>query len=142
MALVKKSLQPALLNDTEKGASEDLQDKFYEVEEFTYVAHREKKDEETGEVIEINDDMICFSVKGYDNTYFWASTSLYDFFMDQIEAYEADPTKIPEVIYDEDRKAYKFNMEKLKKPVEIKYGGKVKLKSDPQKSCNTWAIRA
>lgn len=147
MALVKDSLQPVLLNGTEKGSSEMLQEEFFTIDEFTYVKERISKqtDEKTGEVTEvvINDDMICFSVKEIENTYFWASTSLYDFFMDQIMAYTKNPESIPEVSYDEDRKTYRFMRTKdLDHDITVKYGGKVPLKSNPKVSCNTWILRA
>lgn len=135
MSLVRKSLSPALLNGTEKGTNEMLEDNFYTVTKFTFLKERTKIDNDSGEVITINEDMICFAVKEYPNTYFWASTGLYDFLMDQLEAYENDPESIPEVEYDDTEKAYVFTVD-----VPVKHGGKVKLKSDASKSCNTWII--
>ena len=142
MALVRKSLSTSLLNAYEKGSNELLEEDFHVIDEFAFLPQRVKENEETGEAIKVNDDMLCFSVKDIPETYFWASTGLYDFLLDQIEAYENNPEKIPEVKYNEERKTYYFDKDEKGNPVEvpIKHGGKVQLKSDKTKSCNTWII--
>lgn len=142
MALVRKSLSTSLLNAYTKGSNELLEEDFHIIDEFAFLPQRTKKDDETGEVTIVNDDMLCFSVKDIPETYFWASTGLYDFLIDQIEAYENNPASIPEVKYNEERKTYYFDKDENGNAIEVpvKHGGKVKLKSDATKSCNTWII--
>lgn len=142
MALVRKSLSTSLLNAYVKGSNELLEEDFHIIDEFAFLPQRTKKDAETGEVTIVNDDMLCFSVKDIPETYFWASTGIYDFLIDQIEAYENNPASIPEVKYNEERKTYYFDKDENGNVIEVpvKHGGKVKLKSDATKSCNTWII--
>ena len=112
MALNKKSLGPNILS-LEKGTNEEVQkmelDKFAEVENSS-----------DGTI------MICFTTKEVPNKYFWASTSLYNFLLDNIENAE----------YDEDTLCYSFPEDK----VFITHKGKVPLKNDKSKSANVWLI--
>lgn len=114
MALNKKSLGTLLLQLT-KGANDVLANSEFTIDEFAIV--NENGDEE----------MICFTVKEIEDTYFWASTLLFDFFKDNIE----------NAIWSDETLAYHFADEDV---VTIKYEGKVPLKNDPNKSCNVWKV--
>ena len=114
MALNKKSLGTLLLQ-LAKGANELLADGEFTINEFAVV------NENTPE------EMICFTVNEIADTYFWASTLLYDFLKDNVEC----------AIWSDETMAYHFAEEDV---VTIKYEGKVPLKNDPQKSCNVWKV--
>ena len=114
MALNKKSLGTLLLQLT-KGANELLSEGEFTINEFAVV------NENTPE------EMICFTVNEIEDTYFWASTLLYDFLKDNVEC----------AIWSDETMAYHFTEEDV---VTIKYEGKVPLKNDPQKSCNVWKV--
>lgn len=114
MALNKKSLGTLLLQKN-KGANELLANNEFTLDEFAVV------NENTPE------EMICFTVKEFEDTYFWASTLLYDFLKDNVEC----------AIWSDEQLAYHFAEEDV---VTIKYEGKVPLKNDPQKSCNVWKV--
>lgn len=114
MALNKKSLGTLLLQLT-KGANDVLANSEFTIDEFAIV--NENGDEE----------MICFTVKEIKDTYFWASTLLFDFLKDNIE----------NAIWSDETLAYHFVDEDV---VTIKYEGKVPLKNDPNKSCNVWKV--
>lgn len=114
MALNKKSLGTLLLQLT-KGANDVLANGEFTIDEFAIV-------NENG-----NEEMICFTVKEIEDTYFWASTLLFDFLKDNIE----------NAIWSDETLAYHFDDEDV---VTIKYEGKVPLKNDPNKSCNVWKV--
>ena len=114
MALNKKSLGTLLLQ-LAKGANELLAEGEFTINEFAVV------NENTPE------EMICFTVNEIADTYFWASTLLYDFLKDNVEC----------AIWSDETMAYHFAEEDV---VTIKYEGKVPLKNDPQKSCNVWKV--
>lgn len=114
MALNKKSLGTLLLQLT-KGANEVLLNNEFTLDRFAIV--NENGDEE----------LICFTVKEIEDTYFWASTLLFDFLKDNVE----------NAIWDDETLSYSFSEEDV---VTITYEGKVPLKNDPQKSCNVWKI--
>lgn len=114
MALNKKSLGTLLLQKN-KGENEKLKDATYTLDEFAVV------NEETEE------EMICFTVREIEDTYFWASTLLYDFLKDNVE----------NAIWSDETLAYHFADED---EVTIRYEGKVPLKSDEKKSCNVWKV--
>ena len=114
MALNKKTLGTLLLQLT-KGANDLLANEDFTLDEFAIV------NEDT------DDEMICFTVKEIEETYFWASTLLYDFLKDNVE----------NGIFDDERLAYHFAPEDV---VTIKYEGKVKLKNDATKECNVWKV--
>lgn len=109
----KKSLGPTILNLT-KGANEELTEKNYELNEFATIIN-----------LETEETMIAFTVKQIPDKYFWASTGLYSFLIDNTEV----------GIYDEDRLSYTFD-----ETVKITYEGKRNLKSDKTKQCNIWKI--
>lgn len=114
MALNKKSLGTLLLQKA-KGNNELLSNGEFTLDEFAVV------NENT------NDEMICFTVKEFEDTYFWASTLLNDFLKENVE----------NGIWSDETMAYHFADEDV---VTIKYEGKVPLKNDPQKSCNVWKV--
>ena len=115
MALNKKSLGTLLLQKN-KGANEVLEGNEYTLDEFAIVNENSEEDE-----------MICFTVKEIEDTYFWASTLLFDFLKDNVE----------NGIWSDETLAYHFPDEDV---VTIKYEGKVQLKNDPTKSCNVWKV--
>lgn len=112
MTLNKKSLGPSILS-LEKGTSEEVQK--MELDKFAVV---ENSLDDTS--------MICFTTKGIPEKYFWASTTLFNFLLDNIENAE----------YDENTLCYSFPDVK----VFITHKGKVPLKSDKSKSANVWSI--
>lgn len=113
MALNKKSLGTLLLQKN-KGNNEILLNQEVTLDSFASVN-------------EDAEEMICFTVKEIEDTYFWASTLLFDFLKDNIE----------NAIWDDDTMSYHFSDEDV---VTITYEGKVPLKNDPTKSCNVWKV--
>lgn len=113
MALNKKSLGTAVLSLT-KGENEAV--KGMKLKEFALVEN--KADESV---------MICFSTEETPDTYYWASTSLFNFLSDNVENAE----------YDEDRDSYSFPED----TVIITHMGKTPLKSDKSKTANVWKIQ-
>lgn len=99
----------------EKGANEELSDKFYTLDFFASIDNQATKE-----------NMICFSVEEIEGKYFWASATLYNVLRRNI-------VKASE---DTDARAYYFPKHKMM----IKHCGKTPLKNDPQKSCNNWKI--
>ena len=114
MALNKKSLGTLLLQLT-KGSNDVLLNNEFTLDRFAIV----------NENAEDSEEMICFTVQEIEDTYFWASTLLFDFLKDNIE----------NAIWDDETLSYSFSEEDV---VKITYEGKVPLKNDPQKSCNVW----
>lgn len=114
MALNKKPLGTLLLQKA-KGNNELLSNGEFTLDEFAVVNENTK------------DEMICFTVKEFEDTYFWASTLLNDFLKENVE----------NGIWSNETMAYHFADEDV---VTIKYEGKVPLKNDPQKSCNVWKV--
>ena len=114
MALKKKTLGTLLLQKN-KGANELLADCEFTLDEFAVV--NENSEEE----------MICFTVNEIEDTYFWASTLLFDFLKDNVEC----------AIWSDETLSYHFSEEDV---VTIKYEGKVPLKNDPTQSCNVWKV--
>ena len=114
MALSKKTLGTMLLQLT-KGANDILLNNEVTLDRFAIV-------NENG-----SEEMICFTVKEIEGTYFWASTLLFDFLKDNL----------PNAIWDDETLSYCFSEKDV---VKISYEGKVPLKNDPQKSCNVWKI--
>lgn len=113
MALIKKSLGTLLLQKN-KGNNEILLNQEVTLDSFASVN-------------EDAEEMICFTVKEFEDTYFWASTLLFDFLKDNIE----------NAIWDDDTMSYHFSEEDV---VTIIYEGKVPLKNDATKSCNVWKV--
>ena len=113
MALNKKSLGTLLLQKN-KGNNEILLNQEVTLDSFASVN-------------EDAEEMICFTVKEFEDTYFWASTLLFDFLKDNIE----------NAIWDDDTMSYHFSEEDV---VTIIYEGKVPLKNDATKSCNVWKV--
>lgn len=111
MALIKKALGPQILS-FEKGNVEEV--KSFTLDKFAIIPETEK-----------NDMMVAFSVKE-NKKYYWASTKLSEFLLDNQENAE----------YDNDTMTYSFPEDTVK----ITHTGKTQLKSDPTKSCNTWLI--
>ena len=109
----KKSLGSAILN-YEKGTNDELMGKNYELNEFSLIINSETKEK-----------MVAFTVTEIPDKYFWASTGLYSFLIDNTEV----------GIYNEDRLSYTFD-----ETVKITYEGKRTLKSDKNKQCNIWKI--
>lgn len=112
MALNKKTLGTTLLSN-EKGTNEEI--KGCHLDKFAIV---ENKADGT--------EMICFSVKEISGKYFWASTSLYEFLIDNVE----------NALYDDNEITYSFPEDE----VVITYCGKTPLKSDKFRTANTWKI--
>ena len=98
MALKKKTLGTLLLQKN-KGANELLADCEFTLDEFAVV--NENSEEE----------MICFTVNEIEDTYFWASTLLFDFLKDNVEC----------AIWSDETLSYHFSEEDV---VTIKYEGK------------------
>lgn len=113
MALNKKSLGTLLLQKN-KGNNEILLNQEVTLDSFASVN-------------EDAEEMICFTVKEFEDTYFWASTLLFDFLKDNIE----------NAIWDDNTMSYHFSDEDV---VTIIYEGKVPLKNDATKSCNVWKV--
>lgn len=113
MALNKKSLGTLLLQKN-KGNNEILLNHEVTLDSFASVN-------------EDAEEMICFTVKEFEDTYFWASTLLFDFLKDNIE----------NAIWDDNTMSYHFSDEDV---VTIIYEGKVPLKNDATKSCNVWKV--
>lgn len=113
MALNKKSLGTLLLQKN-KGNNEILLNQEVTLDSFASVN-------------EDAEEMICFTVKEIEDTYFWASTLLFDFLKDNIE----------NAIWDDNTMSYHFSDEDV---VTIIYEGKVPLKNDATKSCNVWKV--
>lgn len=113
MALNKKSLGTLLLQKN-KGNNEILLEQEVTLDSFASVN-------------EDAEEMICFTVKEFEDTYFWASTLLFDFLKDNIE----------NAIWDDNTMSYHFSDEDV---VKIIYEGKVPLKNDATKSCNVWKV--
>lgn len=107
------SSQGSMLLQLDKGKNEELSNDFFTLDFFASVDNKS-----TGE------NMICFSVEEIKGKYFWASTSLYDFFANNVD----------KATEDTDARALYFR----KNEVKIKYCGKTPLKNDPSRSCNVW----
>lgn len=112
MALNKKSLGPSILS-LNKGKNEAIQ--AMHLKGFAKLENASTSDE-----------MICFTTEETPDTYYWASSGLYNFLNDNIE--NAD--------FDSDSLTYSFPEDE----VIITHLGKVQLKSDKNKSCNKWKI--
>ena len=99
----------------EKASSEELGDDFHKIEYFADIDNSA-----TGE------KMICFTVEDMPEKYFWASSSLFDIlFKNETRALE-----------DPNTRALYFPRHEI----SVKHAGKVPLKKDPSRTCNTWKI--
>jgi len=116
MALNKKSLGPAILS-LHKASEGNTLLKDVTLNEFAVV-----NNSATGQV------MVAFTVHEHPDYYFWASTTLFDFLIDNVENAEENP---------ETRCLYFPEDE-----VRITHMGTVPLKSDPSHTCNVWNIIA
>lgn len=110
------SAQGTALLSMDKGKNEELADNWFTLDFFASMDNKS-----TGE------NMICFSVEEIEGKYFWASTSLYDFFAQNVSRATEDT----------EARALYFR----KHTVKIKYCGKTPLKNDPSKSCNVWKFQ-
>ena len=98
MALNKKALGTSLLN-REKGENTLLSDNEYTLDQFAVVFNSST-----------NQDMICFTVTEFPDTYFWASTSLHRFLTDNIE----------NAVYDDSTMSYSFPDDEVKIVIRMK----------------------
>ena len=112
MALNTKALGTSILTNV-KGTNDEIVT--CTLDKFALV---ENKNEGT--------TMICFTVKGHEGKYFWASTSLYEFLNDNVE----------NAVFDENDLTYEFPDDE----VIITHCGKTPLKSDKTRSANVWRI--
>lgn len=112
MALNRKALGTTLLT-LEKGKVEDVKE--LTLDSFALVTN-----------VENGEDMVCFKTVEKPDTYFWASTSLHRFLVDNVE----------NAMFDSENLTYSFPDD----TVVITHNGKVPLKSDNNKSANVWII--
>lgn len=112
MALSTRTLGPSIL-ELEKSSNSLLVD--VTLKEFAVV-----NNSATGQI------MIAFTVEEHPEFYFWASTQLFDFLMENAEAGVYNPVTRCKYFPDD--------------VVKITHKGIVPLKSDPTRTCNVWYI--